>query len=79
VVILSSQAELFQIVGTTHPGRSLADLLDRGQQEANQDGDDRNHDQQLDQREPILSSRPRTDHSNAPKKENEGCERTFAR
>src|SRR5262245_19369957 len=42
-------APLLQVVGALHPVGGLADLLHRGQQEADQDRDDRNHDEQLDQ------------------------------
>ena len=43
-----------QIVLATHAVGCLADFLHRGQQQADEHGDDRNHHQQLDQREPLL-------------------------
>ena len=44
---------MFQIVGTRHAGGGLADLLDGGQQQADQDGDDRNHHQEFNEGEPL--------------------------
>ena len=41
------------------PGGGLADLLDRGQQQADQDRDDRDHHQQFDQREGPTSTEPK--------------------
>ena len=52
VVVVQGQPDLLQVVLALHPGGGLADLLDGGQQQADQDRDDRDHDQQLDQREP---------------------------
>jgi len=51
VVVVQRQADLFEVVGAAHAGGGLADLLDGGEEEADQDGDDRYHLQQLDQRE----------------------------
>ena len=45
VVVVTRQANLFEIVATLHiPGR-LAAGLDGGQQECDENADDRNHDQ----------------------------------
>src|SRR5439155_15888558 len=41
------------VVGTLAAGGRLADLLDGRQQEADQDGDDRDHHQQLDERKRL--------------------------
>src|SRR5262249_35601775 len=46
---VTRQGELFEVVGTLGPARRLADLLDGGQEQADQDGDDGDHDQQFDQ------------------------------
>src|SRR5262249_36159960 len=51
VVVLAGQADLLEVVGALGAGGSLADLLDGGQEQADEDRDDRNHHQQLDQRE----------------------------
>ena len=51
VVVVQGQAELLEVVGAVHAAGGLADLLHRRQQQADQDGDDRDHHQQLDQRE----------------------------
>jgi len=42
---------LFEVIGALGASGSLADLLDSGQEQANQDGNDGDHHQQLDQRE----------------------------
>jgi hypothetical protein len=51
VVVVCGQAQLLQIVGALQAGGGLADLLDGGQEQADEDGDDGDHHQQLDQRE----------------------------
>src|SRR5581483_6252773 len=56
VVVVGGQADLLEIVRAAHSGGGLADLLDGGQQQADQDRDDRDHHQQLDQREPKTGS-----------------------
>src|SRR5439155_25776014 len=40
VVVVGRQAELLEVVGALHAHRGLADLLHRGQQEADEHGDD---------------------------------------
>ena len=45
------EADLLQVVLALGPGGGLADLLHGGQQQADQDGDDRDDHQQLDERE----------------------------
>jgi hypothetical protein len=47
------QGELFQVVLALAPRRGLADLLHRGEEQPDEDGDDGNDDEQLDQREPT--------------------------
>ena len=51
VVVVAGEAKLLEVVAALHPRGGLADLLDRGQQQADEDGDDGDHHQQLDQRE----------------------------
>src|SRR5262249_53109810 len=51
VVVLGGEAELLEVVLAAHAVGGLADLLHRGQKQADQDRDDGNHHQQLDQRE----------------------------
>jgi hypothetical protein len=53
VVRVQGQTELLQIVGALGAGCSLADLLNGRQQETNQDGNNRDHHKQFDQREGI--------------------------
>jgi hypothetical protein len=48
---VDAEADLLEVVGALRPRGGLADLLDGGQQEADEDGDDGDHHQQLDQRE----------------------------
>src|SRR5436309_1431614 len=47
MVIVRGQAKLLHVVGALDPAGGLADLLDGGQQQADQHGDDGNDDQQL--------------------------------
>jgi hypothetical protein len=53
VVAVEGQTDLFEVVSALHPVRRLAHFLHGGHQEANQDGDDGDHHQQLNEREPI--------------------------
>jgi len=48
---VDGQPELLQVVRAGGAGGGLADLLDGGEEQPDQDGDDRDHHQQLDQRE----------------------------
>src|SRR5262249_35851707 len=66
VVVVGGDAELVQVVLALRVGRGLADLLDCRQQQADQDGDDGNHHQQLDQREGRTAER--TCHDTSPKR-----------
>jgi len=45
------ERDLLEVVGALHAVGGFADLLDRGQQQPDQDGDDRDDDEQLDERE----------------------------
>ena len=56
-VVVDRETNLLHVVRATHPGRRFADLLDCGQEQADQDGDDGDDDEQLDERERRLSSR----------------------
>jgi hypothetical protein len=59
-------ADLMQVVLRRHARRGLADLLDGGQQQADQNGDDGDHHQKLDQREAgrVSSIGMTADHEN---------------
>src|SRR5262245_44340842 len=61
VVSVSGHAHLLEVVGALDAAGGLAHLLHRGQEQADEDGDDGDHHQQLNERE----RRParRTDHS----------------
>jgi hypothetical protein len=48
---VQGEALLLEVVGVLRPGGGLADLLDGGEQQADQDRDDGDDDEQLDQRE----------------------------
>jgi len=58
LVIVQAEAELLEVIGALHPVGGLADLLDRGQQQPDQDGDDSDDNEQLDQREPSTRAEP---------------------
>eukprot|EP01136_Pigoraptor_vietnamica_P013314 Opistho-1_new@54167 len=49
LVVVKAQADLLEVVLARAAGRRLADLLDGGEEEADQDGDDRNHHQEFNQ------------------------------
>ena len=51
VVVVEGEADLLEVVGALQARGRIADLLDGGQQQADQDGDDGDHHQQFDQRE----------------------------
>src|SRR5262249_36991484 len=53
--VVDRQAVLLQVVGALRPPGRLAALLHGGQEQADQDRDDRDHDQQLDQGETASS------------------------
>src|SRR5947209_4145833 len=58
------------------PGRGgRTDLLDGGQEQADEDGDDRDHHQQLDQREPAGTRAP-SRHENTPRRERDESKET---
>src|SRR5262245_45421849 len=54
LVVVEGEAELLEVVGATHARRRLADLLNSGEKQADQDRDDGDHDQELDQGEGTL-------------------------
>src|SRR5262249_51418855 len=56
VVGVQGQADLLQVVAAEDPGGRRPDLLDGRQEEADQDGDDADHDKQLDQCEGSSSA-----------------------
>src|SRR5262249_16026355 len=51
VVVVEAQSPLLEIVDTLRAGGGLPDLLQRGHQESDQNGDDSDNDKQLDKRE----------------------------
>ena len=51
VVVVTGEADLLEVVTALDAGGSRADLLDGEEQQADEDGDDGDHHQQLDQRE----------------------------
>ncbi len=53
VIVVQAQADLLEIVDALDPSGGLAGALNRGQQQGDQDGDDRDHDEQLNQGEPA--------------------------
>jgi hypothetical protein len=64
---VDSQADLFEIVLALRASCGLTDLLDGGQEKADQDRNDGNHNQQFDQRKtPALAQG--SDHTHTPLK-----------
>src|SRR5262249_58697196 len=59
VVVVEGQADLLEVVLTAQAVGRCADLLYRGQEQADEDGDDGDHHQQLDQREAPARARER--------------------
>ena len=51
VEVVGGEDDLLEIIDALRPGGGIADFLHRRQQEPDQDRDDRNHDQELDERE----------------------------
>jgi hypothetical protein len=66
---VGGQSELFEIVAALNARRGLSDLLDGWQQQADQNADDRNHHQQLDERETTPSTRDTREWHKASEKE----------
>jgi hypothetical protein len=48
---VTGESDLVEVVTALDAGGGRADLLDGGEQQADEDGDDGDHHQQLDQRE----------------------------
>jgi hypothetical protein len=65
VEVVASQAKLLEVVAALDARRRLADLLDSGQKEADEDGNDRDYHQQLDQREAAPWRRGRVPERNS--------------
>ena len=64
LVVVASQGDLLEVVRALQAGGGLADLLDGGQQQADQDGDDGDDHQQFDQSEGATGTRTR--HQGSP-------------
>src|SRR6185437_14641684 len=56
VEVVQPKPELLQVVLALRPRRRLADFLHGRQEQADQNGDDRDYHQQFDQREPSLAT-----------------------
>src|SRR5262249_40041914 len=59
-VVVHGEADLVQVVGAADAGGGLADLLDGGQEQTDQDGDDGDDDEQFNQREAAEMTVPRS-------------------
>src|SRR5262249_45829677 len=66
VDVVGGDGDLLEVVLAPHAGGGLADLLDGGQEQADEDGDDGYHHQQLDQREGAPSGTVRRAHGSDP-------------
>jgi hypothetical protein len=66
VVVVHGQAELLEVVAARHACCRLADFLDGRQEQANEDGDDGNHHQELNQREPGRANGIARNHRQIP-------------
>ncbi len=62
VEVVSRQPKLFEVVLTLCASRGLTHLLHRGEQQANQDGNDCYHHQQLDQGKSRLANAEKSFH-----------------
>ena len=51
MVVVQAEADLLEVIETLHSGGSGPDFLDGWKEQANENGDDRDDDEQLDQRE----------------------------
>src|SRR5262249_31109681 len=67
-VRVDGQADLLEVVLALGAAGGLADLLDGGEQEADEDGDDGDHHQQLDQRERAARPQARMRHGTSWKR-----------
>jgi hypothetical protein len=66
VVVVQAQADLLEVVAAFGASGGRPDLLDRGEQEPDEDGDDGNDDQQFDQGERGTGSRNELHHRDLP-------------
>jgi hypothetical protein len=76
VTSLAGDAELSEVVAALAAGRGLAHLLDGGDEQADQDGDDGKDHQQFDQRETASASGGEQRHGGLPGKD-EGAKEAF--
>ena len=51
--VVKGKSDLLQVIGTLHTVCGFANLLDCGQKQADQNGDDSDHDQKLDKRKSL--------------------------
>jgi hypothetical protein len=63
---VQAQADLLAVVLALNAGGRFADLLDGGDEQADEDGDDRDHHQQLNQREATPGRCPGARSHDAP-------------
>src|SRR5262249_19088582 len=66
VEVVACQAHLFEVVAALHATRGFTDHLDGGDEQADQDGDDCYHHQQLDQRETAAEADTTLCHDRTP-------------
>jgi hypothetical protein len=58
MIVVQRQAQLFHVVAALRAAGRFTRLLDRGQQQGDQDRNDRDHHQQLNERKSPWMSRP---------------------
>jgi hypothetical protein len=66
VEIVDGQADLLTVVGALDAAGRLPDLLDRRQQQGDQDADDGNDNQQFDKRKTTSQSQQLSNHDSFP-------------
>jgi hypothetical protein len=76
--VLDRDAQLLEVVAALHARGSLADFLHGGQEQADEDGDDGDHHQQLDQRDPRQRPNTRRNNMDLPPKKGKGRYRSYA-
>ena len=56
LIVVQSESDLLEVVLALSPTRRLASLLHSGQQQCDQHGDNRDHDEQLDEGEAVFTT-----------------------